>query len=213
MVNRFKDIILHLVVSMQLRDCKTVLDVGCGDDSPLQYVKGKFKSEGLDIYEKSIKISKKKKIHNTYKLGDVDRIEKIYRNNSFEAVIAFDLIEHFKKKEGLRLLNKFETIASKKVIILTPNGFLPQGKLYGNEHQEHKSGWDKKDFKKRGYVVYGLRGLKYLRNNYVSPRFKPKNLWGVIIVFTEIFMVFIPRFSFHLLAVKEKVNSKGKNPS
>lgn len=204
MFNKYKDIVMHTVIAMHLRDCKTVLDIGCGDDSPLQYVSGNFKSEGLDIYEKSIKISKKKKIHNSYKLGDVSNIQNLYKDNSFDALIAFDLIEHFKKKEGLELLKKFEAIAAKKVIILTPNGFLPQGKLYGNEYQVHKSGWKQNDFKKRGYKVYGLRGFKQLRNNYVSPRFKPKFFWGIIIIMTEAFMVYAPRFSFHILAVKKK---------
>jgi hypothetical protein len=48
---------------------------------------------------------------------------------SFSAVLFLDTIEHFTKKNGLRLLDAAEELASEKVVVFTPRGFFPQGLL------------------------------------------------------------------------------------
>lgn len=131
------------------------------------------------------------------------KIDTLYKKKSFDAVIATDVIEHFTKKETVQLLKKMETIARKKVVILTPNGFLHQGHYDNNPYQDHKSGWYAKDLQKLGYKVYGLRSFKFLRGEFATIRYKPWFFWGVVAFFTEPLLFYFPSISFHLFAIKE----------
>ncbi len=200
---KLKDSFYYKNLERLLEDCSTVLDVGCGSNSPIVNIRRHFYSEGIDIFPKSIKESKKNKIHDKYKIGDVLKLEDYYKKKSFDAVIALDLVEHMEKKDSLELIKAMERIAKKKVIILTPNGFYHQDQLDGNPYQTHKSKWELKDFKRLGYKVYGLRGLKFLRGEYASIKFRPWFLWGLIAFISEPILYFIPQLSYHLFAVKK----------
>lgn len=200
---KLKDRFYYKNLERMLEDCSTVLDVGCGSNSPIVNIRRPFYSEGIDIFSKSIKESKKKKIHDRYKIGDVLKLEDYYKKKSFDAVIALDLVEHMKKKDSLKLMKAMERIAKKKVIVLTPNGFYHQDELDGNPYQTHKSKWELRDFKRLGYKVYGLRGLKFLRGEYASIKFRPWLVWGLIAFISEPILYFIPQLSYHLLAIKK----------
>ena len=131
-------------------NCKTLLDVGCGEDSPVKSFSNNLYCVGVDAFKPSIEKSKKKNIHNQYYQMDVLDIGKNFQKDSFDCVLASDLIEHLTKKDGLNLLEMMEKIAKKKVIIFTPNGFLSQGEVNNNPWQIHKSGWDVKEMEKKG---------------------------------------------------------------
>ena len=210
-IRQYQDIFYFKTIGKFLSDCDSVLDVGCGADSPLGRVKKTFYSEGVDLFEQSIKKSKEKNIHDKYKLSDIRKIDKIYKNNSFDAVIALDVVEHLEKKESIELIKKMENIAKKRVILLTPNGFYHQDAYDSNPYQVHKSEWKVDDLEKLEYKVYGLRGLKYLRGEYATIKYKPWFFWGVIAFFLEIPLYFSPSLSYHLFAVKEPKFLKVKN--
>ena len=186
----------------ELGNMRTVLDVGCGNWSPLANVRKNFYSVGIDIHKPSIKEIKKKKIHNAYKIGDVLKISKYFKPKSFDAVVALDVVEHFEKKDGLSLIAQMENIARKKVIILTPYGFVSQHPLDGNPYQEHKSGWYIDDFKKRGYKLFGARGLRFIRGEYARFRYKPWIFWGITSPISHLFVYFFPQIAYQLIAVK-----------
>lgn len=135
-----------------LLDCNSILDVGCGSNSPIQFFSKNMYSVGIDVFAPSIEESKNKGIHNKYyKMGVLD-IGSKFSDNSFDCVLASDLIEHLEKKEGLKLIKLMEKIAKKKIIIFTPNGYLPQGECENNPYQEHKSGWTYLEMQKKGLM-------------------------------------------------------------
>ncbi len=202
-IRKYQDIFYYVLIGIQLKGCSSVLDVGCGADSPLGKVKKKFYSEGIDIFEESINQSKKRKIHDRYVVSDIRKIDTIYKSNSFDAVVALDVIEHLRKKESLHLIKKMERIAKKKVMLLTPNGFYHQDAYDDNPYQVHRSEWSIKDLEKLGYKVYGLRGFKYLRGEYATIKHKPWFFWGAIALFSEPLLYFFPSLSYHLFAVKD----------
>lgn len=186
----------------ELKNIDSVLDLGCGADSPLSKIKKIFFSVGVDIFASSIKKSKKRKIHDEYKLVDVLEIDKFFKKKSFEAVIALDLVEHLTKKEGLKLLKKMEAMARKKIIILTPNGFTNQNQGEENSYQIHQSGWTVGDFQSRGYRVYGMRGLKFIRGEWATIKYQPWFFWGVVSTLSQPLVYFFPYFAYQLFAVK-----------
>lgn len=170
---------LSLELEQILKDCNEILDLGCGSNSPLSFLSKKKNLVGVDGHKKSISESKKRKIHDKYYLMNILDIGSKFKRKSFDAVVALDLIEHLTKRDGIKLLKMMEKIARKKVVVLTPNGFIDQTGS-DNSLQEHLSGWNTKDFKKRGYEVVGRYGLKQLRGEKASLLFRPKLFWGIV---------------------------------
>jgi hypothetical protein len=84
-------------------------------------------------------------------------------DRSFDCVVALDLIEHLTKEDGRRLLRAMERIARRKVVIFTPQGFLPQHAVGRNEFQRHLSGWEVDEMRGMGYRVIGISGWKPLK--------------------------------------------------
>lgn len=187
----------------ELSEMKTVLDVGCGDSSPLRKVRKTFFSMGVDVHRDSITKSRKLKIHDAYKICDVLTIDKLFEPKSFDAVIALDVVEHFEKKDGLKLIKVMEGIAKKKVIIFTPFGFTQQHVYDNNLYQEHKSGWYIRDFEKMGYKIYGMRGFRFVRGEYATIKYRPWLFWGAISTISQFLVYNYPKFAYQLLAVKK----------
>lgn len=201
-VQQYKDWFLFWNLDRLLRDCGSVLDLGCGESSPLVRIKKRFISVGVDAYLPSIVKSKKLKIHDRYIYCDLLSIDKKIKPKSFDVVILLDVVEHFPKRDGLWLLKQAESIARKKVVVLTPNPYYRQDKLGGNPYQLHKSGWKLIEFQNRGYHVHGLRGWKSLRREYATIYLKPWLFWALLAFFSEPLLYFWPEASYHLLAVK-----------
>jgi hypothetical protein len=154
---------LRFMLDRELDDCCSIIDLGCGPSSPLRYVSKKSHTVGVEIFRPYIRESKRQGIHDEYVLADLADIKARFEPRSFDCVLALEVIEHFDKGEGLKLIGDMVGLASKKIIISTPNGFYPQGECDGNIRQTHKSGWDVEEMVKRGYRVSGFNGWKPLR--------------------------------------------------
>lgn len=191
------------MIARELRDVISVLDVGCGSSSPIAKIRKHFYSVGVDIHRPSIGASKKKKIHDEYKIGNVFMIDKLFKGKQFDAVVALDLIEHLPKDKGRALLAKMTRLAKKKVILLTPNGFIQQIPYDGNDFQKHLSGWTVDYFQKLGFRIYGMRGLKWLRGEYATIKWKPWFFWAAVSSISELLVFFIPQLANQLFVVKD----------
>jgi SAM-dependent methyltransferase len=147
------------LLEKELRGCQSVLDLGCGPNSPIQHFDIPY-SVGVDAFEPYLGESKRKKIHDEHILADIRKIQ--FKPKSFDGVLALEVLEHLTKGEGYELLlKKMENIAKKKIIITTPNGFVPHEEHDANIFQLHKSGWTVDELKKLGFRVmgFGLIGL------------------------------------------------------
>jgi len=196
---------IELLEQEVVGSCKTLLDIGCGNGNHMIGISPHLAySVGVDMFEDSIKEARENKIYTDTVLTDVKHIAKNYPDNSFECVVAFDLIEHLDKADGFSLLGDMERIASKKVIVFTPNGFLAQGALYGNEAQIHKSGWTVSEMQSRGYKILGVHGPKPLLGEVSNPRWRPRRLWLSVAVMTQPLFLKFPKASFQIFCVKYK---------
>jgi SAM-dependent methyltransferase len=193
--------IIEKMLKKELAGCKNVLDLGCGENSPLRLLKGNpdFKnlhSVGVDIFSPYIlKNINEKKIHSEYlnmNIFDIDFPEK-----SFDCAILFDVIEHFNRQDFLNFLPKLEKI-SKKILIITPNGYIDQHEYDSNPYQIHKSGWTVEDFAALGFTCYGLSGLKSLKKFQLWPR--PLNT--LVADISQMFISDKPKRAFHIMAIK-----------
>jgi len=167
-----------LEIKRSLKDCKTLLDVGCGSSSPIRFL-NKKKTVGVDIHYPLIDEALSKGTHDEFYQFDVKEIGKQFTQKEFDSCVALDLIEHLSKKDSYRLIRDLERIASKKVLIFTPNGFMTQMTKH-DDFQEHLSGWSANEMRNLGYSVIGIFGHKFFRGEKHHLRFRPKLLWGII---------------------------------
>jgi hypothetical protein len=167
------------VAEMQRRlaDCRTCLDIGCGPTSPVRFLDFDF-AAGVDGHEPSLADARLNRTHNEYHLCDVTTIGSRFSPGQFECCVALDLIEHLTKPHGLALIAAMEKIASKKILLFTPNGFLSQQSHEG-DLQEHLSGWEAPELRALGFTVIGMHGAKFLRGEYHQHRFRPQSLAGI----------------------------------
>lgn len=183
----------------ELSDCSSVLDLGCGYNSPLQLCNVPF-SVGVELFDPYLLESKKKGIHNEYIKADITKIE--FKPESFDAIIALEVAEHLTKQEGHELLGKMERWAKKKIMITTPNGYLWQDGYDNNPLQEHKTGWNPGELRRLGFKVYGINGWKKLRGYKGEMTYKPAFLWAIISDLTQKITYHFPNLAFQLFAVK-----------
>jgi SAM-dependent methyltransferase len=161
-----------------LKDCQTVLDVGCGNFSPLRFLPQSH-VVGMDGYTPAIEEACRSGTHNEYFRGNVLQIGKLFPDRRFDACVALDVIEHLPKEDGWQMLTDMERLATKRVIIFTPNGFIPQNSQNG-DLQEHLSGWTAGEMRQRGYRIFGMYGPKSLRGEYHKIKHQPRAFWLLV---------------------------------
>ena len=186
-----------------LKGMDTLLDVGCGANSPVQYLSPKPHVVGLDAFMPSIEKSKAKGIHHEYLNMNFSELEDDIEPNSFDCVLANDVIEHLEKEDGIKFIETLEKIAKKRVIIFTPNGFVPQQPFEGNPWQRHLSGWSVEEMRARGYQVYGVNGWKALRGEMCEIKYRPKLFWLVISYLTQPLTYIVPGLAYQIFCIKE----------
>jgi len=133
----------------------SVLEIGCGEGHILKRIKAQIRI-GIDAFRP---ILEKNQIPNiifiNYNLSH--GLTKLFLENSFECIIGFDIIEHFKKDEAIKIIYECEQIASKCILFFIPVGNHPQTKddrKMGNDFfQTHRSKWYPEDMQKLGYDV------------------------------------------------------------
>lgn len=184
--------------------CDTLLDLGCGRQSPVKEFSGSLsRVVGVDRHVPYLEESLAAGIHHEYRQADVLEIGGVFEPKSFDCVVALDLIEHLPKEEGLRLIPLMERIARKKVIIFTPNGFLEQRAYDDNALQEHLSGWSPAEMRALGYRVIGVNGWRPLRGERGVIRWRPEWLWRNVAFASQAVTVSRPESAFQILCVKD----------
>ncbi len=95
----------------------------------------------------------------------VQTIEQFLQTNSerFEMVLLCDVLEHFDKPAGHKLLDAVKSHVSPRgcFLVVTPAAFFPQSAVYGNEWERHRSEWTPTDLDALGFSVQRL-GTKEL---------------------------------------------------
>ena len=177
----------------------SVLDLGCGRNSPIQHIPLLY-SVGVELFKPYLEESKSRGLHSEYILADVREVG--FKQDSFDAVLALELVEHLTKEEGAKLIEKMEKWAIKKIIISTPNRFLQQDEYDNNPLQIHKSGWSVEEFRKLGFKVYRINGSRILRRYKAELKFEPALLWRIISDMSQKVTYYFPKCAFGIFCVK-----------
>ena len=149
-----------------LHDCRSVLDVGCGETSPLRMLPrtlAPFRI-GIDRFLPALRSSRRQGTHDAYVQADATAVDRLFAIAPVcDAVIALDLVEHLDHDAGRDLLRVLPLLARRVAIVFTPTGFFPQAPRDGNPWQEHRSGWTPAELRSLGYDVIGLGGWRVLQ--------------------------------------------------
>jgi len=99
-------------------ECKSILDVGCGNGILTNYLNDNFSNDfiricGTDRSETSLKMVKGEKVQ-----SDITSLP--FKDNEFEIVTCLEVIEHLPQKVYAQALKEIERIAEKYVIISVP---------------------------------------------------------------------------------------------
>jgi ubiquinone/menaquinone biosynthesis C-methylase UbiE len=142
------------VITILAEEGQSYLDIGCGKGKWGYLIKTSHKPPsyiiGGDIDLNNLRYTKEHKIYDDVVLLDGSHLP--FRNNSFDIVLAIEVIEHVEKMDGERLLDEVERLSTKKVIVSTPL----LGARYWYSERHHISKWTVSDLRKRGYKVRGV---------------------------------------------------------
>lgn len=146
MFTKNTNIVVNLVNNFLTKD-SSILDVCCGIGSFSRYfICGKMTA--IDICPQYIEEFKKIKPSANCICGNAIDIIKTISDKSFDVITCIDGLEHFEKTDSIYLLDQFERIAKKNIIVITPEGANGQivlnhpkntwGIAGGDHFQEHK---------------------------------------------------------------------------
>ncbi len=190
-------------VRKELAGCRTCLDVGCGPQSFIRFL-GFDYTVGVEYFAPALEEAKRAATHNDFCFADVTEIDRHFSENQFDCVVALDVIEHLTKEDGYKLINDMERIARKKILLFTPNGFLPQHSLYDNDLQVHLSGWTAQEMQSLGFKVIGLMGPRFMRGEQYKHKFKPAALFGIVTAFLHFaFTRWRPKYAAAIVCVRD----------
>ncbi len=198
-----RELLFRRALRAALDSCGSVLDVGCGTASPLRHVGFAGFSVGVDLAWNALVAARAGGAHRALVRADAASVARVFRPRSVDAVIALDVVEHLERAPALALLAGLERIARRRVVVFTPNGFVPQPAAPDNPHQEHRSGFTATELRALGYRVRGMHGLASLSGPYGECRRRPRLLWRRVSDLTAPLTYLVPRLAFALLCVKE----------
>lgn len=152
----------------------SVLDLGCGNYTSgvsIQTPLIKFKSlTGVEVYKKDLDETKKKDFltkkldwHEEEILSYLNK----HKKDRFDVIMLIDVLEHFEKKDGMKVLEAIEKMATKRILIFMPigdhtleanDGRVAEEK---NHWQKHLSQWEVEEWRDLGYDVELLKGFHH----------------------------------------------------
>lgn len=182
--------------NLEKGDIKTVLDVGCGRGTFEVYKQ--FDSTGVDIFPASVEASKKNGNYKEVLLCDVRNLP--FEKKSFDAVSCNEVIEHLDKPDGWNLLDRLESIARKRVIIMTPWGLDILPKRKDNPYLDHQSGWYPEEFSRRGYKIIPFMSIRWRWGNAF---WQLMLAYGLSIVLRPLIWMYPEKFCNDFAAVKD----------
>lgn len=151
-----------------------VLDIGCGDyvsGVSIQMLAIPFKEiVGIDIYKPDLDKAKAKAFacdKVTFYETEILKWLEAHKKEKFDLICLFDIVEHFTKENGLKLLKYIEQMCTGRIIMFMPigdhtleanDGRVEEG---GNIWQKHLSEWRPEEWKDLGYDLELLKGFHH----------------------------------------------------
>jgi len=110
---------------------------------------------GVEVHRPYVE---RRKFHDFLMINaDARDVTPFFPDESFDAVILVDFIEHLEMGDSVRLIRECQRLASKRVVAFVPHGLYPQEKdvfgLGGDYWQTHRSTWGVPELADLGFDV------------------------------------------------------------
>lgn len=89
--------------------------------------------------------------YNSLRIGNALDLLPQIASDSYDLVMAIDILEHFDKAQGLQFLGQCRRIARRMALISTPKDFCAQH-VEANPFEDHRSHWTQADLQAAGYA-------------------------------------------------------------
>jgi len=132
--------------------CREILDVYHGRYDKKQWV---TTIDGIEVFE-NYRNSLWDVYNNIYIGNALDILEN--SNIHYDLIICSDVLEHFDKESGHKLINLCLE-KSEVIIINTPREFMEQGDVFGNIHEMHLSLWRPNDFRPYHGIIHKTNSI------------------------------------------------------
>lgn len=132
-----------------------VLDLGCGSGIAGELFNSAHIHEfiGVDIFKPYLKKCRVSGYYKEVYKADITKVKLDWK--SYDVILLLQVLEHLKKVEAVKLIQKAVKAARKAVIISLPNGVSFQKEYDENDFHTHKSTWGTSDLQRLGFKVYG----------------------------------------------------------
>jgi ubiquinone/menaquinone biosynthesis C-methylase UbiE len=84
-------------------------------------------------------------------VGDALQVLATLPDRAYELVLAIDILEHFEKADGWKLLAELARVSSRAALVSTPRDFHAQ-RVEANPLEDHRSHWTAADLLSAGYA-------------------------------------------------------------
>ena len=93
-------------------------------------------------------------VYDTIHIGDITEL--IDTLGNYDVIIMGDVLEHFDKPVGERLLDKLYEHTNKCLLLTFPPNCRANDSVIGNPYEAHRSAWNGKDFRRFPQAEYKL---------------------------------------------------------
>jgi hypothetical protein len=193
----------------------SVLDLGAGSASYWNAVLSEFpnivfKLDLMDAVSIKSTGTSLKNVHLSRIQGEIPIDLASIPDNTYNLVVAFDLIEHLPKDKGFILLYEVDRISAQTSVIFTPNGFVWQPPSVNNPFNAHISGWTPRELKKLGWKrIRGHTGFRGFQGPYGLSKNWVKG--GILLELSSLLKILTWKFSvfaFAFTATKRSKNAR-----
>ena len=155
---------LAVMINKQLSPSWDMLDVCCGIGNVTKWLRYNSVT-GIDVHPAYTKIYKRKIKKSKAVVHDLNTSFPRFPQK-YDAVLCVDGVEHFGKERALEIIRWCESMASKVVLIFTPDRFIENhpvntwGISGGDHHQKHLCHFEEKEMNSLGYKTLRKRKAK-----------------------------------------------------
>lgn len=191
---------------------ESILDLGCGQGNSTKVIKARHPhikyAVGVELFDEYLEAARNENIFNELIKKDVREID--FPDQSYDVVIASQVIEHLEQEEAWKLMSKMEKIARKQVIVSTPIGECYHPDVDGNELQLHKSFYFPGDLEQKGFktIKYGWKWLLDSHTNGLIYKTKSslirRILYGINFLLTPVYYLLQPTCDYIFVGYKNK---------
>ncbi len=84
------------------------------------------------------------------RIGDALDVLPTIEDDTYELVLAIDILEHLEEQDGARFLEQLRRVSSKYVLVSTPK-VVHRQVVFANPYENHRSSWSTEELGAAGY--------------------------------------------------------------